>query len=428
MGFKNYEKDEQAKWAKLVEDNAAAYLKAVDEGLDKDASRGFCAPAGDTMNMILAVAHEARGKIVEGLGEIYQKQNERVIQMDEVDTKLMLAGAKLEMEYVKAQLVNLLELETAQMEANVSMSKSEVERRGIEIDKRQAALIMAKAEIEHSVNFFKRKAIEAEGLTLEGEQRLAQAQLETETEKLKIIDALYEQIAAEELVVVAEERKAAALQLVIEAERRLVEVKQDMIPYMQEKAEAKEEQAQAITDETVWNTKIVQLGYVKNDLVLSQETAEQRIREAENDVHMAQLEYTRKAEATNIMRHSSQVKMKQNATAIKHDAIDAGLILDERKIDLHLGKEVWQLAKEYKVNWQERLTHLQQIALQANDSVQTQKAEAYKVHKEFTWHTWGRRIAKGAVGGFVGGSATMGGSAGSDMPSVPEIAGEVGNL
>jgi hypothetical protein len=427
VGDKNYERDEQAKWAKVVEDQAQAYLKAVDDGLDKDASRGLCAPAGDTMNMVLTVAHEARGKIVDGLGEIYQKQNERVIQMDEVDTKLMIAGAKLEMEYVKAQLVNLLELETAQMEANVSMSKSEIERRSLEIEKRQAALIMAKAEIEHQVNIYKKKAIEAEGLTLEGEEVLARAQLATEIEKLKIIDALYEQIAAEELVVVAERRKAASLQLVIEAEHRLIAVKQDMIPLLMDKAEARTEQAVAITDESGWNKKIVELGYTKNALVLSQETAEESIREAENDYHTAQLAYTRAAEATNIMRHYSQLKMKENSTAIKHDAIDSGLVLDERKVDLHLGKEVWQLAKEYKINFQERLSHLREVALVTQDSYDTQRAEAYKVHKEFTWHTWGRKIAKGSVGGFSGGEGTFG-RGGGGMPILPEIASEVGDL
>jgi hypothetical protein len=427
VGQKNYERDEQAKWAKAVEEQTAAYLKATDEGLDKDASRGLCSPAGDTMNMVLTVAHEAKGKIVEALGEIFQKQNERVIQMDEVDTKLMLAGAKMEMELVRAQLVNLLELETAQMEANLSMSKSDVERRLIEVEQRQATLIMAKADIEHQVNIHKRAVIEAEGLTLEAEAELARQQLATATEKLQIIDAIYQQIAAEELVLIAEQRKAAALQLVIEAERRLVEIKRDMIPMEREKAEARGEQAEAITAESGWNKKIVELGYTKNSLIRTQEQAEDDIRDAENDYHTAQLSLARAQEATNILRHQSQVTMKENATAIKRQAIDAGLVLDEKKVDLHLGKEIWQLAKEYKINFQERVSHLAEIQAMTTDNRTTTTAEATKAHARMTWHTFGRRISKGVVGGFAGSSGTFGGG-GTAMPTEPTIAPEVEDL
>jgi hypothetical protein len=427
MGNKVYEKDEQAKWAKAVEDSAASYLKAVDEGLDKDAARGLCAPCGDTMMMVLDTAHEAKGKIVEAVGEIFQKQNERIIQMDEVDTKLMLAEVKLEMEYVRAQLVNLLDIETAQMESKVSMEKADIERRQSQIEMRQAALITMKADLEHEVNIYKKQAIAAEGITLDARVMLAQAQLETATEKLKIIDAIYEQIAAEELVLVAEQRKAAALAVVIEAERRLVAIKQDMIPMQFAKAEAREEQADAITAEASWNTKIVKLGYDKNSLVESQETAEEKIREAENDYHTAQLAYTRAQEATNIMRHYSHVKMKQTATSIRHDAIDANLALETQRTDLKFGKEVWQLEKEYQINFMERVAHLKQLAITAKDQEKTTRAEATKAQTRLNTHEWGRRIKKGSIGGLVAPGGTTG-TTGTSLTDAPEIDSDVENL
>lgn len=424
MGDKNYERDEQAKWAKAVEENSAAYLKATDEGLDKDASRGLYAPAGDTMMLVLNTAHEAKGKIVEALGEIYQKQNERIIQMDEVDKKLLVAYAKMEVEMVKVQLMNLLELETAQMDANLTIQKVDIERRISDLDKRQAVLITLKADIEHEVNIYKAMAIEAEGLTLDARVALAQAQLATATEKLKIIDAIRMQIDAEELVLIAEQRKAAALALVLEAQERLIAIKQDMIPMQEEKAKARSAQADAITDESAWNKKIVELGYVKNDLELSQESAEERIREAENVYQTAVLALTRAQEATNIMRHRSQVTMKTNATDIRRQAIEAGLILDEKKTDLQIGKQVWQLEKEYAINFLERAAHLREITLTAQDARQTTIAEATKQRISVDYHTFGRKIAKGVFAGFTPPGATMG-STSPLPPSEGEISGDV---
>lgn len=396
MGNKPYEKDEQAKWAKAVEETAAAYLKATDEGLDKDAARGLCAPAGDTMMTVLNTAHEAKGKIVDALGEVFQKQNERIIQMDEVDKKLLIGRAKLRLEKLKADLTNLLELETAQMEANLLEQKVDIDKRLSMIERRQAMLITMKADIEHQVNAYKKMAIEAEGITLDSRVMLAQAELETAREKLKIIDAINQQIAAEELVLVAEQRKQAALQIVIAAEKRLYEVKQDLIPMLENKAEAREEQAEAIEEEMGWKRAIVELGYTKNAIEVARESAEQTIREAENDYHTAQLAYARAQEAANIARHASQVTMKNNATAARTSAIAISQSNEQMRASMRIDKEVYALNLEAQIAFAEQAAHVAALSVQSQDDATTELAGTYRQVATMRWHNFGRRIIKGS--------------------------------
>ena len=272
---------EAAKWGQEVDTIARKFVDTERSILADAAGRGFCAAPGAALQNIQDVALAAKAQLTEANTKLYAEQMDRAFKEEDTQQKVVFGLAKLDAELYKAEVDNALLIEKAESDMTLNERRAMIEEMKSDVDKRQAAIIEEKADIEHEVNYWKLQAIEAEGLALDAELQLAREKVKTAEEKLKVINALYEVIAAEQLVLLAEQRRAATLQKVVEAEKQVAEIQKTMIPYMIQKADARLVQAEAIKEEAYAKKEIEELGYRRIELKQQQEDAEHQLRGAE---------------------------------------------------------------------------------------------------------------------------------------------------
>ncbi len=308
---------EAAKWGQAVDATAKKFGDTRREALAEAAGRGFSCAPGATLQAIQEVSLAAKTQLNEANAKIYGEQVDRVLKEEETGQKILFGLAKLDVEAYKAEVDNALLLEKAEAELTLDEKKAYIENLKSEVDKRQAAIIEEKADIEHEVNYWKLRAIEAEGLALDVEVQLAREKVKTAEEKMKVINVLYEVVAAEQLVLLAEQRRAAALQLVVVAEREVAEIKKTMIPYMLQKAEARMDQAEAIKEEAQYKKEIEELGYRRIELKEAEEDANHQVRQADLALEEARREVVRWDQMTQVAREQSRTALVNYETAIK---------------------------------------------------------------------------------------------------------------
>ena len=316
-----YDKHESAKFAIAVNQATDEYLEARDKIMDDCAARGFPTITGEGLNQLKEIGFKTKLKLTEANGKLYEEERTRILEIVEFEMKLAVQVNKLAMQLYKEELMNQILVEMAQVEARADYYRGDIERMSAETEKRQVAIINARAAAEHEVNQYRLQVIEAERLTLGADLLLVKAQLQTANARLAIIDSIYEVIAAQALVLVAERRKAAALELVIAAEQELAAIKEGMIPLYVEKAQAKIELAGATTEDAANRKAIEMLGFQRNALKASEASAESTIRQAELSYTMAQDALVRATDAVEVARNQSRASVQIAQNAARESAI-----------------------------------------------------------------------------------------------------------
>ncbi|MFZ5452425.1 MAG: hypothetical protein ACOZF2_11245 [Thermodesulfobacteriota bacterium] len=403
-----YQRDESAKWSHAVNEAAQKLEDATQEALARNAARGFPGPTGPTLALILQAGHETQMHLTQANAQIYGEQRQRIFEVEEFALKLAVEAAKLLMDWYKAQLLNDLAMEQAEYEAQIDRWRGDIIHINAETERREAAIIYAKAEIEHEINGYKKQQLEAEFLTLDAEVRLIDAKIATAEAKLQIIDSLWEVIRAEHLVVAAEQRRAAALQLVLEAKKRLAEVQKTMVPLYLEKAHAREEQAEATIEEAEVKRRIEELGYDRIRLRDAQEAADHEVREAEGDYEIAQENLTRITKAVELIRNRNRRLLQEYQNVVRESLLNRQAQLKKFDIDLRLDSALERKRQDTEgdieiMNYLQGLANLEWIAKVKNlkdvgkSNAATISASAFQTYKSTTYTTFVKQVIKGSA-------------------------------
>lgn len=309
-----YPKEESAKFAQLSTQVMGEFEQGRDKILDTSAARGFGAPSGDAVMDLFELGQKSKAKLAEGNGKIYAERRGILFGQQEFAYKAIVEAAKLGMELYRQEILDALEVEAAEEDAFFSRGKADVERLNAQTEARQIAIIQAKAIIEYDIAKFKQQLAVAERVTLGAERNLIYAQLATAEKKLEIIYSIYQVLAAEKLVLVAEQQKVVALQLALAAEKITAQVKKEMIPFYIDKASAKTDLAAATMVEIPVLKAIEELGFGRIYLKDAEMSAEHIIRIAEENEELARRDYTRASSAADIARINSRIAV-TNAAA-----------------------------------------------------------------------------------------------------------------
>jgi hypothetical protein len=327
---------ESAEWALGADAEAGKLQDGVDKALADGAARGFPSPPGETLADILAAGQETKGKLTGVNGKIYDTRREVLFQQDEFALSVLVKLAKLAMELYREQIFNALALEQSQVEAQKETSRADVERLNAETELRQRAIIQNRAEAERQIIVYKQQLVDAETRTLTAETILIQAQLATAEKRLEIITSIYQVLAAEELVLAAERRRAASLSQVLEAELIVAGVKKEMIPAYIQKAEAREELAQAITQEIPITEALIRLGYDRLDLKTTEEYAGHLDREQKEELELLREQLIRANTALEMTRVQSRRQLTEYRNAVQAQIINKRKDLQMNEIDFKL--------------------------------------------------------------------------------------------
>ena len=314
-----FNRRESAEWALGVGAETEKLITGVDRALADGAARGFPAPPGDTLAAILTAGQGAKEKLVETDGKIHDTRRGVLFQQQEFVLNVLVKLAKLAMELYREQIFDALAIEQSQVEALRETSRANVERLNAETELRQRAIIQNRAEAERRIIIYKKQLVEAETTTLTAETILIQAQLATAEKKLEIVASIYQVLAAEQLVVAAEQRRAASLTKVLAAELIVVGVKKEMVPFYIEKAEAREELAQAIIQEIPITEALIRLGYDRIDLKTTEEYAGHLEREQQEELELLREQFTRAntaMEITRLQNHRLLLKYRNQVQAL----------------------------------------------------------------------------------------------------------------
>jgi hypothetical protein len=178
--------------------------------------------------------------------------------------------------------------------------------------------------------------VAAEAVTITSERALIEAQLATATKKLEIIDSIYQVLTAEELVLAAENRRAATLELLLDAQMVVAEIKKAMIPFWIGKADARIKLADAITAEIPISKAIIELGYDRIALEDRKEDAAHQEREAQEELELAKMAWTRANKVTEFTRMQSRRLLQEYANIIQAEILAKKKSLSEDGIDFKL--------------------------------------------------------------------------------------------
>ena len=412
----SFDLKESADWSLAVNTETDKLLEGVDKALTDSAARGWPTPPGETLGLILDAGVEMQKKLTAANGQIYDQGREKLFKIDEFALKVLVRIAKLSLEAYREQIMNALALEQSQQVAGTERRRADVERLNTETEARMIGVIRAKAEMEQSIIIFRQQLITAERNSLTAEALLINAQLETAEKKLQIIDSIYQVIAAEKLVMVAEQRRAATLEVVLEAEKRVAAVKMEMVPFYQQKAKAREALAVSILKENEIREALERLGYDRLDLKLVQEYFEHLGREADEDYTTAEASLARARGATEVARtHLRRLILeysnliREEILALKEqlekDGIDFKLSIALAKLGLNLDDEVTLTDHNRKIINEELANLLSNMVSRALDQDATIRDSASTTTVADTYQLFSRKILEGFAAGRSGGGS-----------------------
>lgn len=417
----DFPKHENAKWAQAVNAVADAYAKARREALETAAALGFAAPTGPVLEQALAAGTEAKLKLTEANAKLYQEERERLFRLADLEMKLALGWAKLALAAYRAELLNRLALEEAEAEAVRQRGRADLERLNAETESRQADIIRLRADIEGEINYWRRLAILAERDNLQLEAAVIQARLQTAEEKLKTIDPIYEVIAAQELAIKAELRKAAALEKVAEAEAKVAEIRKAMVPLYLQKAEARETLAAVTAKEAEVEKARIELGYRRLELKGAQEEAEEELRQAQIEQELAQEAYIRAEMARQTAQAEARTLLARYGNDTQQALLDMRLALEKERTDFRLETHLQRmrndieadiaLLKRQKENlWEEFLARIEALEENTLDKCYTIRDGASTVTRRSLIAQSTRWHRKGVAGlpSVTGGTVTVG--------------------
>ena len=331
-----FNRRESAEWAQGTEAEVEKLMTGVDKALADGAARGFPLPPGDTLAAILAMGQDTKGKLVEVDGKIYDIRRGVLFQEQEFVLNILVKVAKLAMEIYREQIFDALAIEEEKVKALRETTRADVDRRNAETELRQRAIIQNRAEAERRVIVLKQQLVAEETATLTAETILVQAQLATAEKKLEIIASIYQVLAAEQLVLVAERHRAASLSKVLEAELIVAGIKKEMVPFYIQKAQAREALAQAIIQEIPITEALIRLGYDRIDLKTTEEYVGHLEREQQEDLELAREAYTRASTVLEYAKAQSRRLLLEYRNTIQKQIMDKKMSLEEDGITFKL--------------------------------------------------------------------------------------------
>jgi hypothetical protein len=406
----DFNRTESARFAQENQKVVGELHTGVDKALAEAASRGYAAAPGDTLAIILAAGQAAKDKLTEGNAKIYDDRRKVLFEQDEFAMKVVVQVSKLAMELYRDELMNALALEGAEAAAIRDRGNADVIAMNAEVDKRQVAIIQARAEIERRIAVLKAQLVVAEEGTLVYETALINAQLATAEKKLEIIDSIYQVLAAEELVLEAENRRAATLEVLLDAQLVVAGIKKEMIPFYIEKADARVQLAEAVKAEIPITEAIIKLGYDRIELKDAEEAAGHLTREAEEEVEMARLAWTRANKATEFARMQSRRLLQEYANVVRAEILAKKKALEEDGIDFKLATSLARQAigvnndmavigHEISNLTAELISILLNMEQRAIDQASTVRDGGVLISKTFTQSNISRKIVEGFVVG-----------------------------
>lgn len=331
-----FDRSESAEFAQAADQVMGKLSDGVSQALAKNAGKGFPAPTGDTLAVILAAGQDAKDKLVEANGKIYEGRRGVIFQEQEFALTVLVKLSKLAMELYREELMNALAVEQSEVESIRDRGQADVIRLNAEVEARQATIIRDRAEVELQINELKAELVTAETASLAAEETLIKAQLATAEKKLEIIDSIYQVLAAEELVLAAEQHRADSLQKVLVAQQILAVIKQEMVPYYVDKAHAREALAEAVTKEIPIREAIERLGYDRIALKDSEEAANHLTRAAENEYELARQIWTRANKSTELAKAQARRLLQEYSNEVRQRIINERETLEKAGVDLKL--------------------------------------------------------------------------------------------
>jgi hypothetical protein len=406
----SHNKLESARFAQVSDQAAGKMLDGVEKILSESAARGFAIPGGDTLFKILDVVDEARATVVEGNGKIYEERSGQIFEVEKFALDYLVKMAKLAMDLYREQLFNEIALEQAQQSADTERSRAEIARMNTRTEARMVAIIRDKAEMERRILAYKQQLVEAEGLTVAAESVLEDAKITTAEKKLEIIDSIYQVIAAEQLVIAAERRRAASMEQVLEAKQVVAAIKREMVPFYIQKAQARQALALATEQEIPVLRALEELGYDRIALRDAEEDEKHRERQLDLEYEMAQEEYVRAHNAQELAKKQLSRLLLEYSNDLKAMIIDqkANLLKDEVAFRLATGlsREAIDINNRIDLHTHDRINLITELSsvlrnmeLRALDETGRVKASAVTQDKRTTTHLYSRRIREGFIVG-----------------------------
>ena len=403
-----FNRTESARWAIESQKVVGELQGGVDKALSEAAGRGFAGAPGDTLATILLATQDAKDKLTEANGKIYDDRRGVIFQQEEFDMKLIVQYAKLGMELYRAELLNALEIEQAQNLALRDQGLADVARLSSEVEARQEAIIRGRAEAERQIIGYKVLLALAERETLESEVNLANAQLATATKKLEIIESIYQVLAAEELVLTAERARIVSEEKLLVAKQELAAIRTTMIPYYIEKANAKEDLADAITAEVPDKIALENLGYDRAALKVATGEVDHGVRMAELVVDISRQALARASAATEIARARAQALIAEYHNVAQLFINEAKLASGETSIDTRIANQIGHATIEVNNNLaltnheksnltSELVSILANISARATNEASKVSESASRKSTTKDVHQYSRKIIEGSL-------------------------------
>jgi len=360
----SFNRRESAEWAQGVEAAADKLQVSVDKALADGAARGFPAPPGETLGLILAMGQETKEQLVQVNGKIYDERRAILFSEEEFALKVLVKVATLGMELYREELFNALSLEQAEVQARVQRGQADIKRLNSETEARQGAIIRDHAAAQEQIAVLKEQLVAAQAATLPYETLLVKAQLVAAEKKLEIIGSIYQVVAAEQLELVAENRRRAALQDLLAAQQVLVAIKREMVPFYVEKAQAEEDLAAAIIQEIPIKEALERLGYDRLDLKTASEYVGHLERDAQEQVELARAALTRATVVTRFLQTQSRELLLEHTNKVQKEILAKKLALEKEETKYQLD------------------TRLSREAILVNDSVQLKTRDIANLNAE----------------------------------------------
>ena len=90
-----YDPHESAVWAVKTSEAAGEYLEGRSKVLADAGARGFPMVPGESLADLMAMGRKVKVKLVEGNGNLYEKERDRIYQLIEYNLKVDVAVQKL---------------------------------------------------------------------------------------------------------------------------------------------------------------------------------------------------------------------------------------------------------------------------------------------------------------------------------------------
>lgn len=331
-----FEYAEHNKWTNEKAPVMKQYENGVKTLLDNAGERGFDSAPLATLKDIFDLDEAVKLKLTKVNGKLYKEQVGILFQMEEFDYKLAVSYAKIVLAKYVQDLLNALTIEKATMDEQFRMDVAYIKKLKADVDKRNYALIIGRADIESLLIDYKTRELEAQRLGLYAELELIAAQVETAREKLRIIPWLQELIRKETAVIDLERQRAVILQAIIIIKEQIAVAKEGLIPFYLEKADATNLLADAITEEVQWKKALIELGFERilvEDAKADATVTENTTRAAIETLRLAYIQYSN---ALSEAKSQFDITLSEYNATIARQVNELEKTLKEAAIDLRL--------------------------------------------------------------------------------------------